>query len=150
LFGAVERGIVHLDRFGEIVAEEWLLTGRLRPRVHMDAFVVMPNHLHGILVILGEGAGSRGTSQRAPAAERFGCPTSDSIPTIVRLFKSAVTKRINVARGTPGAPVWQRNYHDHVIRTDAQWLHYQDYIESNPARWETDQDSVIELPPPSG
>jgi hypothetical protein len=90
------------------------------------------------------------TSKTVTTAERFGSPTSDSIPTIVRLFKSAVTKRINVARGTPGVPVWQRSYHDHVIRTDAEWLHYQDYIQSNPARWETDQDAMIELPPQRG
>jgi putative transposase len=72
----------------------------------------MPNHIHGIVVLMG----SRGTLQRAPAVERFGRPTSDSIPTILRLFKSATTKRINTLRATPGAAVWQRNYYEHIGR----------------------------------
>ena len=56
-------------------------------------------------------------------------------------FKSLVTKRINVLRGTPGAPVWQRNYYEHIIRNqqdlELTWL----YVESNPARWDTDDEN---------
>jgi REP element-mobilizing transposase RayT len=104
---------MRLNELGEIVRDEWLKTAQLRPRVVLDAFVVVPNHIHGIFVL----ADRRGTLQRAPTTfERFGKPTSDSIPTIVRLFKSTNTRRINQYRGTPGAPVWQRNYYEHIIR----------------------------------
>jgi len=87
----------------------------------------MPNHLHGIIVVGAVGArvGTRhAVSQPAlpmppPAqSEQFGKPTVGTIPTIVRSFKSAVTKRINARRGTPGLPVWQRNYWEHIIRNE--------------------------------
>jgi len=54
-------------------------------------------------------------------------------------FKSSVTKQINSLRGTPGMPVWQRNYHDRVIRDEGEMSRIWNYIESNPARWEDDQ-----------
>jgi putative transposase len=66
----------------------------------------MPNHVHLMIIIEGDG---RGTARRAPTGEQFGKPTIGTIPTIIRSFKSAVTKRINALRGLPGIPVWQRN-----------------------------------------
>jgi REP element-mobilizing transposase RayT len=73
--------------------------------------------------------------------ERFGKPTSNTIPTIVRLFKSATTCRINALRLTPGAPVWQRNYYEHVVRNDAEWDRIRDYIAANPGRWRDDAEN---------
>ena len=137
LFGVVEDGAMRLNGLGEIVADEWAKTAEMRRRISVDAFVVMPNHLHGILVIND----CRGTLQRAPTTEQFGRPTSDSIPTIVRLFKSATTKRINQMRGMPGFPVWQRNYFEHIIRDEAECGHARDYIEMNPARWAEDMEN---------
>jgi putative transposase len=67
------------------------------------------------------------------AMERFGCPIPGSIPTIVRSFKSAVTRRINEFRGTPGAGVWQRNYYERIIRCRAAFLATRAYVLSNPA-----------------
>ena len=79
----------------------------------------------GIVVIHEQ---CRGTLQRAPTqTERFAQPTSNSIPTIVRLFKSATTTRINVARGAPGTPVWQRGYYEHVIRNEAELTAIREY-----------------------
>jgi putative transposase len=74
-----------------------------------------------------------------PKHEQFGKPTIGSIPTILRSFKSAITKRINILRGTPGIPVWQRNYYEHVIRNEKSLNEIADYITNNPARWETDE-----------
>lgn len=136
LFGDVVAGEMELKACGRIVVEEWFKTGRLRPRIRLDAFVVMPNHVHGIIVI----ADGRGTLQRAPTktVEKFGQPTSDSLPTIVRLFKSATTTRINRWRGRPGVAVWQRNYYEHIIRDEAEWGRIREYIETNPANWAED------------
>jgi REP element-mobilizing transposase RayT len=118
LFGEVVDGEMRFNELGRVVREEWLKTAQLRPRVVLDAFVVMPNHLHGIIVFVD----GRGTLQRAPTArhastlERFGKPTSDSIPTIVRLFKSAAIRRIHTPRGTPGLPVRQRSDYEHIVQ----------------------------------
>jgi hypothetical protein len=79
-------------------------------------------------------------ARRAPTTiEQFGKPVAGSIPTIVRAFKSAATLRINQVRQTPGAPVWQRNYWEHVIRDEASYQNIAAYILNNPAQWEADQ-----------
>ena len=70
--------------------------------------------------------------------ERFGQPISGSLPTIIRAFKSAVTKRINEIRQLPGVPVWQRNYYEHVIRNEADYAQIAEYIADNPRRSEED------------
>ena len=138
LLGEIADGIMRLNPIGEIVRSEWITTGQIRPRIRIDAFVIMPNHFHGILVIDCIG---RGTLQRAPTVEQFGHPTSDSIPTIVRLYKSATTKRINLLRETPGKAFWQRNYYEQIIRDEAQFGHIREYIETNPARWAEDSEN---------
>ncbi len=140
LFGEVVDGQMRVNELGEIVREEWLRTGQIRPNVELDAFVVMPNHIHGIIVL--RGYDRRGTLQRAPTTvERFGKPTSNTIPTIVRLFKSATTKRINHLRGTPGARVWQRNYYERIIRNDDELRRIREYIANNPLQWALDRDN---------
>jgi putative transposase len=68
--------------------------------------------------------------------EQFGKPTSNTIPTIVRGFKSAVTKRINILRNAPANPVWQRNYYEQIIRDDISYYRISQYIKNNPVTWE--------------
>jgi len=151
LFGQVIEGKMQWNGFGQIARDEWLRTAEIRPNVELDAFVVMPNHIHGIVIISDNRRGTtqngRGTLQRAPTVERFGKPTSDSIPTIVRLFKSAVTKRINHQRGTRGMPVWQRNYYEHIIRTERALNAIRRYIVNNPARWHLDRYNADRIGP---
>ena len=79
--------------------------------------------------------------QRAPTLEQFGKPTSDSIPTIIRLFKSVTTKRVNALRGTPGIPIWQRNYHEHIIRDESELNRIREYVINNPAGWDKDEEN---------
>ncbi|MCE5249864.1 transposase [bacterium] len=162
LFGEVIAGEMKLNAFGQIVVEEWFKTGVIRPRIRSDAFMVMPNHVHGILVIDdgccrgtldGRGTLHRApttttiqrshiiTTQHVPTVERFGKPTPDSIPTIVRLFKSAATKQINELRQMPGVAVWQRNYYEHIIRNDTELGYIREYIATNPARWAEDREN---------
>ncbi len=150
LFGRVVDGKMMLNEWGRIVRDEWLKTAEMRPRVVLDEFVVMPNHVHGIIILVdnnGRDTLRRGTLQRAPTIkraptiERFGKPTSDSIPTIVRLFKSATARRINQRRGTPGIPVWQRNDYEHIIRNDKSMNRIRQYIAENPLRWHLDREN---------
>ena len=111
LFGNVVDGKMMLNEFGELVKNEWLKTGVIRPNIDVDSFIVMPNHLHGILIITDNDNQRRDASQRVSTRmnEQFGKPTHNSIPTIVRLFKSTTTKQINQIRQTPMQPLWQRN-----------------------------------------
>jgi len=137
LFGNVVGGEMRLNDAGRMVRDEWFKTAQLRPYVvlYEDEFVVMPNHIHGIVWIDNVGARRR----RAPTMEQFGKPVPGSIPTIVRSFKSAVTRRINQWRGTPGARVWQRNYYEHIIRTERALNAIRRYIIENPLRWHLDR-----------
>jgi len=155
LFGNVMDGQMRLNEFGEIVRDEWLKTETIRPRVQLDEYVIMPNHVHGIIIINDDNR--RGTLQRAPTImqraptimqrtptiEQFGKPTSDSIPTIIRLLKSATTKRINEYRNTPAVPVWQRNYYEHIIRNETELQQIRQYIANNPINWENDENYMI-------
>jgi putative transposase len=134
LLGDVVDGEMRLNECGMAVHEEWLRTAELRENVEIETCTVMPNHMHGIVVITN----GRGTARRAPT-ERFGKPVADSIPTIMRAFKSASTKHINVIRRTPGTPVWLRNYYEHVIRNDEELKAIRQYILNNPANWTTDE-----------
>jgi len=135
LLSDIVDGEMQLNKCGMAVRGEWLRTAELRENVELDASVIMPNHLHGIVVITN----GRGTARRAPT-EEFGKPVANSIPTIMRAFKSASTKRINEIRSTPGTFVWQRNYYEHVIRNDEELKAIRQYILSNAANWTSDED----------
>lgn len=71
--------------------------------------------------------------------EQFSKPIAGSIPTIIRSYKAAVTRQINLLRKTHAAPVWHRNYYEYVIRDEVDWLTHSDYIEQNPQRWGEDE-----------
>jgi putative transposase len=144
LFGEMAGDKVRLNDAGRIVEEEWVKTDdAMRPRVVLDQFVVMPNHIHGIILLMD----GRGTLPRAPTQDRptptpdrFGKPAPDSISTVVRLFKAVTSKRINKNRGTPVA-VWQRNYYEHVIRDGDSLDRIRQYTADNPARWLFDREN---------
>jgi REP element-mobilizing transposase RayT len=139
LFGEIENGKMRLNDFGKIVQEEWLQTARVRPNVELGEYVVMPNHLHGIIVInntIVVGANRRFAPTKHPRA-----PIPNSIGAIMMQFKSIVTKRINAVRGTQGAPVWQRNYHERIVRNDDDLDRICTYIINNPFNWESDDEN---------
>jgi REP element-mobilizing transposase RayT len=154
LFGEIVDGEIMLNKFGELVKTEWQKTGIIRPNIFIDAFVIMPNHLHGILIINDndEFCYGRDTLQRVSTIgrktnennqiEQFGKPTKNSIPTIVRLFKSTTTKQINQIRQTPGIPVWQRNYYEHIIRDTYDLSRIRHYIANNPKNWKNDEYNI--------
>ena len=85
-----------------------------------------------------------------PTIERFGQSTSDPIPTIVKLFKSATTKRINVLRGMPGVRVWQRGYYERIIRDPQSLDRIRWYIRNNPAVWDRDRNNPDRSRNPGG
>ena len=131
LFGRIIRGAMRLSRMGWIVSDEWMRTPAVRPYVRSDAFVVMPDHVHGIIVI----ADDRGVARCRTAPIAASGPASGSVGAIVGQFKSVATKRINAVRETPGALVWQRGYYECVVRDRAMLNRIRRYIADNPARW---------------
>lgn len=84
-------------------------------------------------------------SRRAPTdtVERFSQQVAGSIPTIVRSYKSAVTYRIHLIHTPPSAPVWQRNYYEHIVRDEKEMDAIRQYIQNNPAQWELDQENPL-------
>jgi len=102
---------------------------------------VMPNHVHGIVVIA---AGAGRATGRSPLQSG---PSRRSLGAFVGGFKAVVTKRINESRGLPGAPVWQRNYFEHVIRSEDSLNRIRQYILDNPLRWEFDRENPAVVKP---
>ena len=143
VFGEILDGTMVLSRWGQIASVQWIRTEQMRAGVTVDEFVVMPNHLHGIVFIDAR----RGTLLRAPVGKReaFGKPVSNSVPTIVRGYKATVTKQINELRGMPGLPVWQRNYYEHVIRNEEELGNIRQYICDNPWKWNTDEENPMNI-----
>ena len=145
LFGHVVDGEMALNEYGEIVREEWFRSTEIRAEVELfhDEFVIMPNHIHGIVWIVETdnpsvvGAhGHVGAHGRAPLLPQR---PPRSLGSFIAGFKSIVTKRINTLRNTPGAPVWQRNYYEHIIRNDRALNAIRRYIAANPACWHLDR-----------
>ncbi len=124
-----------LNPFGIIVRDAWQNTPVIRPGMLLDAFVIMPNHIHGISIIR-RGVLRTGVLPYAPTPI-FQSP-SQTIGAIVRGFKSSTAKQINQMRETPGLPVWQRNYHEHVIRNEEELHRIREYIITNAQNWVND------------
>ncbi len=154
IFGAVHNKKMILNHFGLIVEEEWKLSTEIRKNISLDEFIIMPNHIHGIIKI----------DFKIPTDDdstgQFKSP-SNTIGAIIRGFKGATTKRINTIireerrtgespfspnKGTgesPFAPnkgsIWQRNYYESIIRNSQAYENIKAYIKNNPANWMKDQ-----------
>ncbi len=164
LLGEIIDGVVRLSEYGQIVAAEWARAVVVRPDVSLDAWVVMPNHIHGIIIINDHvGAGRRPAPTDAamdPHLARRDRPTPTETPSnptqalgvkpgsigaIMAQFKSVVTKRINALRSASRAPIWQRGYYDHIIRNDGELTAIRRYIHNNPQQWSLDRDNLANL-----
>ncbi|WP_212747628.1 transposase [Fodinibius saliphilus] len=139
-----------LNSWGEIARENWINTESIRDNVRLDVFVVMPNHIHGIIEIV-DSKNIVGVYRNTPLRSdspvnqsEFKSP-SETIGAIVRGYKSTVTKQINKIRNSPGEKVWQRNYYDHIIRDKKSLERIRYYIIQNPAQWQEDQNNPINV-----
>ena len=148
IFGDIINGQIKLNDYGVIIQREWMNTVDIRPNVELDEFIVMPNHFHGIIIInagnIRRGVSCKGVLQYAPTDTGLRSP-SQTIGAIIRGFKSAVTKSINILRNTPGMPVWQRNYFEHVIRNDKELFRIREYIRFNPVQWDIDEENPANI-----
>lgn len=134
MFGKIVDGKMQLSLLGQLVYAEWQKTAVIRPNIYLDAFVVMPNHLHGIIVIYFNEAEGRpdGSPVQSTSLQ------SESLGAIVGQFKSKVTKRYRRFRKNDDSPIWQRNYYEQIIRNERHLTAVQQYIYNNPANWASD------------
>jgi REP element-mobilizing transposase RayT len=150
LLGEVHDGAMALSPYGCVVQSCWLSLPDHFAGAELDAFVVMPNHAHAIVILFGRGkafggelegpASMAGSPPNALPLQKRGA-ISGSLAAIVQSRKSVSARRINQLRDTPGAPVWQRNYYEHIIRNARELDAIRQYIDANPANWELDSDN---------
>ncbi|MCX6000063.1 MAG: transposase [Chloroflexi bacterium] len=144
LFGIIFGGQVVLTRHGEVVQTCWEDIPAHFAEAELDVFVVMPNHMHGIVVLAG-GQHCRPVGARHAVPEMagsFGRPMPGSLSSVLRSFKSASAKRANELCRTPSAPIWQRSYYEHVIRDDSELARVREYITTNPLQWDLDRENT--------
>ncbi len=141
LFGEVAAGKIGLNECGNIAAACWREIPLHFPNAARDEFVIMPNHIHGIIIL--DDSRSVGASHDSPlqTTQQPRGPARNSIGVIVGLFKSTATRRINELRRTPGAPVWQRGYYEHVVRDEGDLSAIREYIHFNAAKWSEDAEN---------
>ena len=118
IFGFIKDSKAILNQNGEIVKEELMKTEKVRKAINIDAFVIMPNHVHVIFELL---------------------ENMTALPNIIRGFKTFSSRRINNLRRQTGSPLWQRNYYEHIIRDEEDLMRVREYIVQNPLKWETDE-----------
>jgi len=131
--GSIADGEMHLSPSGQIVAEEWQKTEHIRPNINLDAWIIMPNHLHSIIIIHNVvETPRRGVSTNAPSRLM-----PSSLGAIICQFKSMCTKRIRKAGFLAFA--WQPRFYDHIIRNEKSLQRIREYIINNPLKWELDR-----------
>ncbi|MEN8241890.1 MAG: transposase [Chloroflexota bacterium] len=134
--GDVADGEMEVSEAGEIVQEVW---GKLPQHYFymcLDEFIIMPNHVHGIIQLTEKNSiPGRGGFRNPPLQPRHG------LPEIVRGFKTWSARRINQLCGTLGEKFWQRSFYDHIIRDEDDLDNTRRYIRDNPLKWEYDQEN---------
>ena len=131
LFGVISEGAMVTNDVGDVVCATWLdLPGRF-PGLILDAFVIMPNHMHGILIF---------PDLIFPEMPTNPTPSAILGP-VLRAFKSISAVASNRLRELTGTPLWQRNYYEHIVRNETVLDKARHYIDDNPRNWDRDADN---------
>ncbi|MDP1715067.1 MAG: hypothetical protein Q8L41_10015 [Anaerolineales bacterium] len=162
LLGEIVNGEMKLNNAGKIVQWKWLELPKRLQYVELGAYVVMPNHFHGILYFLEYvGATRQGLTNTNSDTIPLQTKTTDSIDgsplprgpkpasmgAIMSQFKSRATKRLWKIPELNNTPIWQRNYYEHIIRNEQDLQNKTDYIEANPILWDKDDVNPINIKP---
>ena len=162
LFGEVVNGKMKLNHVGKIVELEWKELPKRLQFIELGAFIIMPNHTHGILIFRSIVAATRQGLAETRADKMTlplvytDCidgsplphgPKPASLGAIMAQYKSRVTKRLWKIPSLKGTPIWQRNYYEHVIRDQQDLQNKTDYIEANPMLWDEDDENPINIQP---
>lgn len=152
MLGKIEAGSTVLSPVGKIVREEWLRSPSLQIEIRLDEFVVMPNHLHGIVFI--EAKDDRLTDERLSIQKKAESHCRArlqneavkhrgprSLASFISSFKAYTARQANILLNTPGSRLWQPDYYEHVIRDDDDLRNIRQYIVNNPLQWELDKEN---------
>jgi REP-associated tyrosine transposase len=148
--GEIVNDLMAHSNMANIIKKYWEDIPKHFPSVELDESVIMPNHMHGI-IILNEPRRGGVSSPRldTDTMHSLGDETSPlrelTLGRVVAFFKYQSTKKVNEERGTPGAKVWQRNYYEHIIRNDADLHRIRMYIQNNPLQWALDDENPAKL-----
>lgn len=133
IFGDVIDATMHLSTIGKIIEEEIQKTATMRSGGVIDAHVVMPNHVHLILILT--------EASDAPAPRGFEAPHSGTISSIINGLKAACTSRVRKELRMASAVIWQSRFFDRVIRDEEELMRTRQYIQDNPGKWQDDHDN---------
>jgi REP element-mobilizing transposase RayT len=134
IFSKIENKKIYLTEIGEIINEEWFKTQNIRENVIMDDIVIMPNHIHGIIVINSQLSAEKTTRRVVSTTLK-----KNSLGSIIGQIKSITTKRIKRMLNNPKINIWQRNYYEHIIRNENELYEARKYIQNNPLKWSEDE-----------
>ena len=123
LFGEISNKKIQLSPFGEVIQVHWDNLPKHYSYLKLDEFVIMPNHVHGIIVLTDD----------------FACKKRHGLPEIIRGFKTFSARRINKMRHLSRVSVWQRGYYEHIIRHEKSLNAIREYIIKNPLSWDKDE-----------
>lgn len=139
IFGEIRRGIMGLSDLGSMVVRELQKSVDMRREIELDVWMLMPNHLHLVVFVVGvDGIDPSPTNVVDPGARH--APLQWSVPSFVAGFKSATTKYARMHHGVSlDQSIWQRNYHDHIIRDESSLARIRDYVMDNPTKWNEDE-----------
>ncbi len=139
-FGEIKDDEMQLSRFGQIAKKQWMWLQDQYDSVTLDSFVIMPNHVHGIIVIENQGHG-RDNSRVVPTRAVRDMPTGrhNLLSKTINAFKTTSSKLIR-QNGCPEF-IWQRSFHDHIIRDETGLNTIREYIEFNPLKWTLDKEN---------
>jgi len=135
ILGEINNGILSLTTLGKLAEYTWYDLPNHNSHIGLDEFVVMPNHIHGIIIIQNNDIVGAGSEPTPTITIRHG------LPEIIRQFKTFSAHRINKKRQMKGYPVWQRNYYEHIIRGDKELYQIRKYILDNPNKWDSDKEN---------
>jgi putative transposase len=148
LFGEIVDAEMQYSDYGMIAAREWEKSGVIRAEIDLDAWIIMPNHVHGIVVLTEREESVRDREQVYDAepfaselAQRRRGTMNRSLSSFVQGYKAAVTTGINTLRQVRGVPVWQRNYYERIVRDEDEYNRFREYIINNPLRWVNDREN---------
>jgi len=132
-FGEIVNNEMVLNEYGQIVQMVWDELPQHYDNIQLGEFMIMPNHIHGIVVITDDNVGAG--LKPAPTTTT----TNHGLSEIVRALKTFSARKINESRNTPGEKLWQRNYWEHIIRNEQSYQRIADYIVNNPINWQSDK-----------
>jgi len=155
LFGEIVDGQMMLNAVGEVIAATWRWLAGHYPYVTLDTWVVMPNHLHGIIVLAGDDRRGEEAGDAISPSRQADIPASSPLPphgtqpgslsAIIQTYKAESTRRVNRVLGLhgSGSHIWQQNYYERIIRNEREMDAIRAYIANNPIQWAVDRENPL-------